>query len=406
MIKLISQISILLFTFAMYAEENPYSKVEFSYQNPVKLRVGGEIDFEVKVNLPPKHYIYLSHVSSNGIGIITTFNFPVESGFQLLEVTRPKGIKKQDEMVLKEKGSFSFKIFDLGIKKTESNTKVPFSIRTQLCEEKENGVCYPPKTFTKEVILQIKEGRKMLSYRNMGNIPWENDFQSATKKAQTSNLNIYAIISEPSWCGACRYMEKEAFDKPEVQKILKEKFIPWKVNENEYGNVPTGSGSFGIPMFFVLDSTGKSLGKWAGARDAKGLLPLLKPFEKSSNPEPIPNIPQPPAPSEDATELEINSNDGSKCVFTYGTNYIWNSKKAGEFHNNGTFRFGINNQTIRVKQFTRDLTQRKTFPVILTTNGFRIEKKDTNEYWVGECKQSILQGKVEGTDIEFTIESK
>ena len=250
MIKLISQISILLFTFAMYAEENPYSKVEFSYQNPVKLRVGGEIDFEVKVNLPPKHYIYLSHVSSNDIGIITTFNFPVESGFQLLEVTRPKGIKKQDEMVLKEKGSFSFKIFDLGIKKTESNTKVPFSIRTQLCEEKENGVCYPPKTFTKEVILQIKDGRKMLSYRNMGNIPWENDFQSATKKAQTSNLNIYAIISEPSWCGACRYMEKEAFDKPEVQKILKEKFIPWKVNENEYGNVPTGSGSFGTATSF------------------------------------------------------------------------------------------------------------------------------------------------------------
>lgn len=397
-------ILILLFTFVIHADENPYSKLEFSYLNPVKLRVGGEIDFEVKANLPPKHYLYLSHVNSNGIGIITTFNFPIESGFQLLEVSRPKGIKKQDEMILKDKGSFSFKIFDLGIKKMESNTKVPFSIRTQLCEEKENGICYPPKTITKEIILQIKDGRKMLSFRNMGGVVWESNFQSATAKAQSSNLNIYAIISEPSWCGACRYMEKEAFDKPEVQKVLKEKFIAWKVDENEYSKVPTGSGSFGIPMFFVLDSTGKSLGKWAGARDAKGLLPLLKPFEKSSNPEPTPVIPHPPTPTEDSTELEIKSEDGSKCILTYGTNYIWNTKKAGEFHNNGTFRFGVNNQEIKVKQFTRDLAQRKAFPVKLTTNGIRIEKPDLKEFWVIECKQSMLQGKLEGSDLEIIIE--
>ena len=176
-------------------------------------------------------------------------------------------------------------------------------------------------------------------------------------------------------------MEKEAFDKPEVQKVLKEKFIAWKVDENEYSKVPTGSGSFGIPMFFVLDSTGQSLGKWAGARDAKGLLPLLKPFEKSSNPEPTPVIPHPPTPTEDSTELEIKSEDGSKCILTYGTNYIWNTKKAGEFHNNGTFRFGVNNQEIKVKQFTRDLAQRKAFPAKLTTNG-----------------------KLEGSDLEIIIE--
>ena len=49
--------------------------------------------------------------------------------------------------------------------------------------------------------------------------------------------------------------------KPEVQAVLKENLF-LKVNDNEYGKVPTGSGSFGIPMYFVLDNTGKSLGKW------------------------------------------------------------------------------------------------------------------------------------------------
>jgi hypothetical protein len=404
MIKKMSLLLIFLFTLNLFSDENPYSKMEFNFKNSIILRTGGEIDFEVKVNLPQKHYLYLSHATADGIGIITTFSFPQDIGFQLVETKRPQGIKKMDEMVLKDNGVFAFKIFELGTKKPGSNTKIPLSIRTQVCEEKENGICYPPKTISKELVIEIREDKKTIGHRALDTIPWESSFASAIAKAKSSNLNIYAIITEPSWCGACRYMDKEAFAKPEVQKVLTEKFIPWKVKDNEYGKVPTGSGSFGIPMFFVLDNAGKSLGKWSGGRDAKGLLPLLKPFEKASA-DPEPNPIKPPAPpAEDATELEIKSSDGSKCVLTYGKDYIWMAKKSGDFHNNGTFRFGVNNQEIKVKQSTRDLAGRKAFPVKLTTNGFRIEKADLKEFWACECKGSLLQGKVEGSDIEFTIE--
>ncbi len=404
MIKKILLLITLLFSLTLYAEDNPYAKLEFNFKSPIILRTGGEIDFEVKVNLPQKYYLYLSHANSDAIGIITTFSFPPDIGFQLMETKRPQGIKKMDEMVLKDNGMFAFKIFELGIKKPGSNTKIPLNIRVQVCEEKENGICYPPKTITKEVVIEIKEDKKIIGYRTLDTIPWESSFAGATAKAKSSNLNIYAIITEPSWCGACRYMEAEAFAKPEVQKVLKEKFVPWKVKDNEYGKVPTGSGSFGIPMFFVLDNTGKSLAKWSGGRDAKGLLPLLKPFEKTGA-DPEPNPIKPPSPPEpNATEFEIKSSDGSKCLLTYGKDYIWMAKKAGEFHNNGTFRFGINNQEIKVKQSTRDLAGRKAFPVKITTNGFRIEKTDLKEFWVAECNGSSLQGKVEGSDIEFTIE--
>ena len=404
MIQRIFLLLTCLFSVAITAEENPYSKMEFNFKNSIVLRTGGEIDFEVKVNLPPKHYLYLSHLNENAIGVITNFNFSPDLGFQLVETKRPVGLKKMDEMVLKDNGVFVFKIFELGLKKEGSTTKVPFTVRTQICEEKENGICYPPKTIAKEVQIEIREGKKTVGFRSLDNISWESSFQGAMAKAKSSNLNIYAIITEPSWCGACRYMDKEAFAKPEVQSVLKEKFVPWKVNENEYGKVPTGSGSFGIPMFFVLDNTGKSLGKWAGARDAKGLLAILKPFEKASS-EPDPGPIKPPSPPEqNATELEVKSDDGEKCVLTYGKDYVWMAKKAGEFHNNGTFRFGINNREIKVKQFSRDANQRKAFPVKLTTNGFRIEKKDLKEYWAIECKGSSLQGKIEGTDIEMSIE--
>ena len=404
MIQRIFLLLTCLFSVAITAEENPYSKMEFNFKNSIVLRTGGEIDFEVKVNLPPKHYLYLSHLNENAIGVITNFNFSPDLGFQLVETKRPLGVKKLDEMVLRDNGVFAFKIFELGLKKEGSTTKVPFTIRTQICEEKENGICYPPKTIVKEVQIEIREGKKTVGFRSLDNISWESSFQGAMAKAKSSNLNIYAIITEPSWCGACRYMDKEAFAKPEVHSVLKEKFVPWKVNENEYGKVPTGSGSFGIPMFFVLDNTGKSLGKWAGARDAKGLLAILKPFEKASS-EPDPGPIKPPSPPEqNATELEVKSDDGGKCVLTYGKDYVWMAKKAGEFHNNGTFRFGINNREIKVKQFSRDANQRKAFPVKLTTNGFRIEKKDLKEYWAIECKGSSLQGKIEGTDIEISIE--
>lgn len=393
-----------LLSVSVTAEENPYSKVEFNFKNSIVLRTGGEIDFEVKVNLPQKHYLYLSHLNENAIGVITSFNFSPDLGFQLVETKRPVGAKKMDEMVLKDNGVFAFKIFELGLKKEGSTTKVPLNIRTQICEEKENGICYPPKTITKEVLIEIREGKKTIGFRSLDNINWESTFQGAMAKAKSSNLNVYAIITEPSWCGACRYMDKEAFAKPEVQAVLKEKFIPWKVNDNEYGKVPTGSGSFGIPMYFVLDNTGKSLGKWAGARDAKSLLAVLKPFEKaSSQPEPSP-IKPPSPPEQNATELEIKSDDGGKCLLTYGKDYTWMAKKAGDFHNNGTFRFGINNREIKVKQFSRDANQRKAFPVKITTNGFRIEKADLKEYWAIECKGSSLQGKIEGSDIEISIE--
>lgn len=393
-----------LLSVSVTAEENPYSKVEFNFKNSIVLRTGGEIDFEVKVNLPQKHYLYLSHLNENAIGVITSFNFSPDLGFQLVETNRPVGAKKMDEMVLKDNGVFAFKIFELGLKKEGSTTKVPLNIRTQICEEKENGICYPPKTITKEVLIEIREGKKTIGFRSLDNINWESTFQGAMAKAKSSNLNVYAIITEPSWCGACRYMDKEAFAKPEVQAVLKEKFIPWKVNDNEYGKVPTGSGSFGIPMYFVLDNTGKSLGKWAGARDAKSLLAVLKPFEKaSSQPEPSP-IKPPSPPEQNATELEIKSDDGGKCLLTYGKDYTWMAKKAGDFHNNGTFRFGINNREIKVKQFSRDANQRKAFPVKITTNGFRIEKADLKEYWAIECKGSSLQGKIEGSDIEISIE--
>lgn len=393
-----------LLSVAVMAEENPYSKMEFNFKNSIVLRTGGEIDFEVKVNLPPKHYLYLSHLNENAIGVITNFNFSPDLGFQLVETKRPLGVKKLDEMVLRDNGVFAFKIFELGLKKEGSTTKVPFTIRTQICEEKENGICYPPKTIAKEVQIEIREGKKTVGFRSLDNINWESSFQGAMAKAKSSNVNIYAIITEPSWCGACRYMDKEAFAKPEVQSVLKEKFIPWKVKDNEYGRVPTGSGSFGIPMFFVLDNTGKSLGKWAGARDAKGLLAILKPFEKASS-EPDPGPIKPPSPPEqNATELEVKSDDGGKCILTYGKDYTWMAKRAGEFHNNGTFRFGVNNREIKVKQFSRDANQRKAFPVKLATNGFRIEKADLKEYWAIECKASMLQGKIEGSDIEISIE--
>jgi hypothetical protein len=77
---------------------------------------------------------------------------PPDLGFQLIETKETdRRIKKLDEMVLKDNGVFAFKIFELGIKKEGSTTKIPLNIRTQICEEKENGICYPPRTVTKEV---------------------------------------------------------------------------------------------------------------------------------------------------------------------------------------------------------------------------------------------------------------
>lgn len=67
--------------------------------------------------MPPKHYLYLSHANADAIGIITTFSFAPDLGFQLIETKRPLGVKKLDEMVLKDNGVFAFKIFELGTKK-------------------------------------------------------------------------------------------------------------------------------------------------------------------------------------------------------------------------------------------------------------------------------------------------
>ncbi len=390
----------LLLISSVFGEETPYSKVKITPKNALVLRTGGESDFEVNINLPHKHYLYLSHTNKDAIGILTNFSFPIESGFQLIETKRPKGVKKFDEMILRESGTFSFKAFELGLRKNGSNAKIPMSIRIQICEEKENPVCYPPETLIKEVIAEVRDDKRIINTREIESISWETDFENAITKAKASNLNIYGIITEPSWCGACRYMEQEAFSKPEMKKVLKEKFIPWKIKDEEYNKVPLGNGTFGIPTYFVLNPNGSSLAKWTGARDSKSLLTLLKPYEKSN---PSPEL-EPSPPSPDSSEFEVKGNDESKCTLLIGKDYNLIAQKSGEFLNDGKIRFGFNNQELKIKQFSRNVSNRKAYPVKFTTLGLRIEKPEIKEYWVLECKNSILVGKIEGSQIEFSIE--
>ncbi|MBK9498295.1 MAG: thioredoxin family protein [Leptospiraceae bacterium] len=302
--KILSKIILLLLISGniLYAEDNPADKLTVTYPTNHSLPSGGELNIDVKVSVPSGFHIYLGKENKSKL---TITDFTIEdAGLQVAKVKRPVGKKLDKETILEGDGTFSLKVFDLVGRKKGDKINTNLLIKTQICQTGKNGICYSPTVLKKQIVIEFnKDKEKKFAVKNSlkadrSPINWLSEKEAALQQAKKENKNVFALMSEPDWCGACRYMEQEAFAKKNVQDMLNSKFVTWKVKDEDYGLLATGS--IGLPTYFVLDSSGKSLVKEVGGRDADGLIAVIQPYIKGdSKPTPPPeenNIPLPPNP--------------------------------------------------------------------------------------------------------------
>ncbi len=288
---------------------------------------GRSAEFYLTAVVPKNHHIYLKHANKNGHAILTNFSVPGETGFQLRETRRPAGVKVENEFVLRDKGMFLFELSELAMNADGKTLTVPLQIRVQICAEGEAGICYMPVTVTKQ--LKVSIAGPQLQTRDLpdATLPWVNSHAAALDAAKLKKVNIFALISQPSSCGACAYLESKVLPDASVNKMLKTRFVTYRVPQNEYSKAEI-SGSFGIPYYFIISPEGKILQKWMGAPGAPQFAQRLEPYAKET-------APVTPAVATDAIPL-------ASCKIPLKQSFAYQATQKGDFKSSGNMRFVVN----------------------------------------------------------------
>jgi hypothetical protein len=318
---------------SLFASGHPAEQIAFTVPDSVTLARGRSAEFYVTAVIPAEHHVYLKHANKNGRAILTTFSVPGEAGFQLRETKRPAGTKLENEFILRNKGMFLFELSELAMNDDGKTLSVPLRIRVQICGEGEAAICYMPATIEKKITVNISGPQVRTRDLPDATLPWMNSYSAAIDAAKLKNQNVFALISEPSSCGACAYLESKVLPDAAVNKMLKNRFVVYRVPENEYGKAEI-SGSFGIPYYFIISPEGKNLQKWMGAPGAPQFAQRLEPFAKDT----APVAPVAPVVPTDAIRL-------ASCKIPLKQSFAYQATQKGDFRSSGNLRFVLNNST-------------------------------------------------------------
>src|SRR5688572_17531083 len=90
--------------------------------------------------------------------------------------------------------------------------------------------------------------------------PWSPEiFERAKKENKLLVLDLEAI-----WCHWCHVMEEKTYANPEVAKILTEKFLLIRVDQDSRPDLSKRYADYGWPATIFFDGNGRELAKRAG----------------------------------------------------------------------------------------------------------------------------------------------
>lgn len=279
---------------ATYGFVNESAEVKFDIPSKTVLSTGGSSKLHINVTVPDGKHVYLKKRNSKSVSILTTFTMKPDSGFQVGEVTLPRGRAYKNDIVLYKSGRFMVEIRELGVAKPGTSVLIPLTVTTQACEN-DGSICYPPVTRTYQVRADIRKPQFLRrNFQARSNISWVTSYSDALSKAKSSGKNIYAIITAPDWCSACQYMERKAFTDGSVANMLNNNYVALRILDSS-----SEKNRFefrGYPTSIIIDKNGKELFKEAGGYEAKGLLDVLEKYKQGEKPDEPVNPPTPEGP--------------------------------------------------------------------------------------------------------------
>ena len=107
------------------------------------------------------------------------------------------------------------------------------------------------------------------------NVPaseWLTDLPAAQAKAKAENKWILVNFTGSDWCGWCKKLKAEVFDKPEFDAFAKENLLLVEIDFPSHKSQPAAMQRAnqalatqykvkGFPTLFILDSSGKAVGQ-------------------------------------------------------------------------------------------------------------------------------------------------
>lgn len=91
-------------------------------------------------------------------------------------------------------------------------------------------------------------------------ILWQTDLEAAKRIAAQTNRLVLVHFWQPN-CGPCKQLEKDVFSQPQVQQEIQTRFVPVKLNADEW---PTTLKTYGITRFptdLVITPSGQIVGR-------------------------------------------------------------------------------------------------------------------------------------------------
>src|ERR1700690_405904 len=73
-------------------------------------------------------------------------------------------------------------------------------------------------------------------------LAWQSNLETAKQLAAQTNRLVLVHFWSPS-CGPCKQLEKNVFSLPEVQQAVQARFVPVKINADDW---PTTTKQYGI----------------------------------------------------------------------------------------------------------------------------------------------------------------
>lgn len=101
---------------------------------------------------------------------------------------------------------------------------------------------------------------------------WSDDVFSQAKKS-----NRYVLLDlEAIWCHWCHVMDEKTYRNPAIIKLVNERFIPVKVDQDSRPDLSNRYDDYGWPATVVFDPSGKERAIWSGFFPPQEMMPMLR----------------------------------------------------------------------------------------------------------------------------------
>ncbi len=117
----------------------------------------------------------------------------------------------------------------------------------------------------------------LFSFQVNATTNWMKSLEQAQKLSQLLNKPIL-VDFWATWCGPCRAMESDVWNKEEIQELIKYNYIPVKIDIDSYESLARKYNVRKIPTILILDSWGNPLYKSSGYKRKNNIKKLLTSF--------------------------------------------------------------------------------------------------------------------------------